>query len=60
MSVYLARVESYAYTVSSCPILIGNHHPIDTTNNEPDASFDTTLRVVEVRTLAIGLLIFNC
>ncbi|KAI9822363.1 MAG: Structural maintenance of chromosomes protein 6 [Pycnora praestabilis] len=31
-----------------CPILIGNHHPIDTSQNEPDPHFDTVLRVLEV------------
>jgi len=57
--VLLAVVEFYTYAASTCPILIGNHHPIDTTNNEPDASFDTTLRVVEVCDPMIGLLL-NC
>ncbi|KAI9807767.1 MAG: hypothetical protein M1825_005072 [Sarcosagium campestre] len=32
----------------SCPIMIGNNRPIDISNNEPDASLDTTLRVLEI------------
>ncbi|KAI9822924.1 MAG: Structural maintenance of chromosomes protein 6 [Thelocarpon impressellum] len=31
-----------------CPILIGNNQTIDTSRNEPDARFDTTLRVLEI------------
>lgn len=29
--------------------MIGNNAPVDTTNNEPDPEFDTSLRVLEVR-----------
>ena len=31
----------------SCPIFIGNHAAIDTTENEPDAHYETILRVLE-------------
>ncbi|KAI9785860.1 MAG: Structural maintenance of chromosomes protein 6 [Peltula sp. TS41687] len=31
-----------------CPVLIGNNQPIDTSNHEPDPTFDTTLRVLEI------------
>ncbi|KAI9847889.1 MAG: Structural maintenance of chromosomes protein 6 [Thelocarpon superellum] len=31
-----------------CPILIGNHHAIDTSRTEPDECYDTTLRVLEI------------
>ncbi|KAI9752799.1 MAG: hypothetical protein M4579_005474 [Chaenotheca gracillima] len=31
-----------------CPILIGNNHPIDIRENEPDSRFDTSLRVLEI------------
>lgn len=33
---------------SMCPIIIGNHTPIDTSRHEPDPSLETTLRVLEV------------
>lgn len=33
---------------SQCPIMIGNNAHVDTSNNEPDAEFDTSLRVLEV------------
>ena len=33
---------------SVCPILIGNHQRIDTTQFEPDPRFETALRVLEV------------
>ena len=32
----------------SCPVYIGNHNPIDTTRNEPDAHYETVLRVLEI------------
>ncbi|KUJ10625.1 putative structural maintenance of chromosomes protein 6 [Mollisia scopiformis] len=31
-----------------CPIVIGNHHPIDTTGNEPDEQFETILRALDI------------
>ena len=31
-----------------CPVLIGNHHPIDTTGHEPDPQYETILRVLEI------------
>ena len=30
-----------------CPVLIGNHHPIDTTGHEPDSRYETILRVLQ-------------
>lgn len=33
---------------SDCPVLIGNDVRINTSNHEPDSSFDTVLRVLEV------------
>lgn len=30
------------------PIFIGNNQPIDVTNHEPDARFDTILRILEI------------
>ncbi|KAI9787739.1 MAG: Structural maintenance of chromosomes protein 6 [Geoglossum umbratile] len=32
----------------SCPILIGNNQPINTSNSEPDPQYDTSLRVLEI------------
>ncbi|KAI9773446.1 MAG: Structural maintenance of chromosomes protein 6 [Geoglossum simile] len=32
----------------SCPILIGNNQPIDTSGSEPDPRYDTSLRVLEI------------
>ena len=31
-----------------CPVLIGNHSPIDTTGHEPDPQFETILRVLDI------------
>ncbi|KAI9743277.1 MAG: Structural maintenance of chromosomes protein 6 [Claussenomyces sp. TS43310] len=31
-----------------CPVVIGNHHPLDTTGHEPDEQYDTVLRVLEI------------
>lgn len=31
-----------------CPILIGNHHPISTEGHEPDARYETILRVLDI------------
>ncbi len=31
-----------------CPVIIGNHHPIDTRGHEPDPQYDTVLRVLEI------------
>ncbi|CZR57426.1 related to DNA repair protein rad18 [Phialocephala subalpina] len=31
-----------------CPVIIGNHHPIDITGNEPDEQFETILRALEI------------
>lgn len=31
-----------------CPVLIGNHHPIDTTGHEPDPQYETILRVLKI------------
>ena len=32
----------------SCPIIIGNNQPLDTSPQEPDADFETILRVLEI------------
>lgn len=43
-----------------CPVIIGNHHPIDTTGHEPDPQYDTVLRVLEIdNDLVQGQLIIN-
>lgn len=31
-----------------CPVIIGNHHSIDTTGHEPDQQYDTVLRVLDI------------
>ena len=31
-----------------CPILIGNHHPINTNGHEPDRQYETILRVLDI------------
>lgn len=31
-----------------CPIVIGNHSPLNTTGHEPDEQYDTVLRVLEI------------
>lgn len=38
--------------ISICPIYIGSEGAIDTTEYEPDARFDTALRILEVRFLS--------
>jgi len=38
----MARVK---YT---CPIIIGNNYPLDTTPNEPDQKFETVLRILAI------------
>ena len=42
--------------VSSCPIIIGNNSPISIQGHEPDPSFETTLRVLEVSIRRVGVL----
>ena len=37
-----------ADTCSTCPIFIGNNNAIDTKDKEPDPSFDTALKVLQV------------
>jgi chromosome segregation ATPase len=34
--------------IERCPVIIGNHHPIDTTGHEPDSRFETILRVLQI------------
>jgi len=34
--------------IDFCPIIIGNHHPLDTSGHEPDPQYDTVLRVLEI------------
>ena len=31
-----------------CPVLIGNHHPLNTEGHEPDPQYETILRVLEI------------
>jgi structural maintenance of chromosomes protein 6 len=34
--------------IDFCPVIIGNHHPLDTSGHEPDPQYDTVLRVLEI------------
>ena len=35
-------------SIDFCPVIIGNHHPLDTSGHEPDPQYDTVLRVLEI------------
>jgi chromosome segregation ATPase len=34
--------------IDFCPIVIGNHHSMDTSGHEPESHYDTVLRVLEI------------
>jgi chromosome segregation ATPase len=35
-------------SIDFCPVIIGNHNPLNTSGHEPDPQYDTVLRVLEI------------